>query len=519
MTTSTTPALLTMLVAWLWQGVAIALLTALALRWMTRLNAATRHAIWWFALVAVVLLPVVQIAQIFQSVATMPSAPSIKTPDAPPFASAIVLVPEISGWIAFVAIAIWLAATIAAVVRIAAGIRLLVRLRRQSRPFDADRETRLPMWMSVRRSGRRPELRVTDIARGACALGPGRPAILMSEHLLSALDDEAVDQIVMHEYAHLARFDDWSRLAQAIVTTVAGLHPAVRFISRRIDLEREAACDDLVVGRTGAAHRYAACLADVAAMSIASFDDAAVIPGAIGSHPMLCARVGRLLGPRRSLAPRLARTFCIAGVVLFAGLVFASKDAAPVVMFLDARAAGHTAALDAASLPATLSFSKLSPESPRSLRESRIGRSLEAVPLDASRKAPLASTRTRSAAKRSRRSSPPPAATAAMEHVHAAPAALLRSAQSRTFDIADSTEPLHARPLEHSFIEPVGAPYRARSPDAPAPRMAASAAVAGDAPWTGAADAGVAIGSGAKRAGLALGDFFTRAGRAIGKSF
>lgn len=504
LTTSTMPALLTMLVAWLWQGVAIALLTALALRWMTRANAATRHAIWWFALVAIVLLPVVQIVA---SGTMLPSASSTQTPDELPIASAVVVVPAISGWIALLTIALWFATTIAAVVRIAAGLRLLVRLKRQSRPFDADREARLPMWMSVRRSGRRPELRVTDIVCGACALGPGRPAILISERLLSALDDEAVDQIVMHEYAHLSRFDDWSRLAQAIITTVAGLHPAVRFIGRQIDLEREAACDDLVVSRTGAAHRYAACLADAAAIAIASFD-AAVIPGAIGSRPMLCARVGRLLGPRRSATPRLARALCIAGVLLFAGIVFASKDAAPVVMFLDARAAGNNAALDPVVSPATAS----------PLRESRIGRSLEALPLDASRQAPLTSTRARPVAKRSRRASPPPAVVVAMEQVHPAPAGASRAAQSRTLDISDSTELLDARPLEHAYTAPAGAPYRARSPDAPAPRVA-PVTVTSDAPWTGAADAGVAIGSGAKRAGLAIGGFFTRAGRAVGKSF
>ena len=49
---------MTLIVAWLWQGLAIAWFTAAAARVMPRLNAATRHAIWWLALAAVLALPV-----------------------------------------------------------------------------------------------------------------------------------------------------------------------------------------------------------------------------------------------------------------------------------------------------------------------------------------------------------------------------------------------------------------------------------------------------------------------------
>ena len=43
---------------WLWQGLAIACFTALALRAIPWLNAATRHVIWWLALAAVLAIPV-----------------------------------------------------------------------------------------------------------------------------------------------------------------------------------------------------------------------------------------------------------------------------------------------------------------------------------------------------------------------------------------------------------------------------------------------------------------------------
>ena len=298
---------MTTVVAWLWQGLAIAALTALALRRMRRVNAATRYAIWWLALVAVALIPIVQI------LAALPLAPGPHRLADKPVASALVVMPAIADWAIAWALGIWLASILVSWARIAAGLRLLVRLRRQSRSFDAGREARLTMWTSIRRSRRRPELRVTDAACGARALGLGRPMIVVSQRLVGALDDEQLDQIVMHEYAHLARFDDWARLVQAIITSVAGLHPAVRIISRQIDLEREAACDDRVVLRTGATRRYPACLADAAAVSAGVFG-AALLPGALGSSSTLRPRVDRLLEPGHHLTPRLAPAACAAGL-------------------------------------------------------------------------------------------------------------------------------------------------------------------------------------------------------------
>ena len=50
---------MTILVTWLWQGIVLAAVTTASLRWATRLNAATRHVIYWVALTAVLLLPAV----------------------------------------------------------------------------------------------------------------------------------------------------------------------------------------------------------------------------------------------------------------------------------------------------------------------------------------------------------------------------------------------------------------------------------------------------------------------------
>ena len=65
---------------------------------------------------------------------------------------------------------------------------------------------------------------------------------------------------MVHEAAHLARWDDYGLLAQRFIEALFPWHPVVRWITRQMDLEREVACDDFVVEATGQARQYASCL-------------------------------------------------------------------------------------------------------------------------------------------------------------------------------------------------------------------------------------------------------------------
>jgi hypothetical protein len=173
---------------------------------------------------------------------------------------------------------------------------------------------------------------------GACALGLRRPVIVVSRAVADALDDQALDEIVMHEQAHLDRFDDWSQLLQAVVYSIAGLHPGVRFLARRLDIDREAACDDRVVSRTGAARRYASSLLTAAAASNpeAGGIKFAGVPAATTTASALRVRVSRLLDPGRDHDGRLAAATSLVSVAALALTVVMSTQVGPVVVFLEA---------------------------------------------------------------------------------------------------------------------------------------------------------------------------------------
>ena len=61
----------------------------------------------------------------------------------------------------------------------------------------------------------------------ACVLGLGRPVIVLPSILVEGLTDVELNQIVVHEYAHVQRWDDWSNLTYVAIAAVCGWHPAV----------------------------------------------------------------------------------------------------------------------------------------------------------------------------------------------------------------------------------------------------------------------------------------------------
>ncbi len=145
----------------------------------------------------------------------------------------------------------------------------------------------------------------------AAVLGLNRPLIAVAPDAIDRLTDDELDQIVLHEYAHIQRRDDLAIVAQRIISAVAGLHPAVWWLDRALTIDREVACDDWVVTYAGARTRYARCLVELA--SSARSRRRSLAPGALFSRSQLSIRVAALLDSRRSVALVPSRaTFLVA---------------------------------------------------------------------------------------------------------------------------------------------------------------------------------------------------------------
>jgi BlaR1 peptidase M56 len=159
---------------------------------------------------------------------------------------------------------------------------------------------------------------------GATVLGFHGPCIAIPSALVEALSADELDQVILHEHAHVQRRDDWARLAETLLLSVLSIHPAALFVSRALNREREMACDEWVVARTGSPRAYARCLAHAAEVRARMRGRPALVPALIGSRHELLRRVDRVLAmngrARRRVSLAGATTAVCAMVMMSAQL-------------------------------------------------------------------------------------------------------------------------------------------------------------------------------------------------------
>ena len=305
-------------VNWLWQGGALTAVAAVSMRTAPRLSATTRYLVWWTTLILVLLLPALP------WLVALAGAPP--TPANAVVAIAPVPLPELPAWPLTIGLACWATWIAVAAVRIGLSFAALLRARRLATPFPAAREARLTHWSSVRGTGRRARLVCSDCVASAAVLGFGDAVIAVSPGAARRLTDQELDQVLLHEWAHVQRRDDFARLAQIAIRVVAGLHPAVWWIDRRLEIEREIACDDYAVNITGGARSLALCLTKLAEVPH-TVVNATLAPGAIATS-QLTLRVLRLLDPRRNTSTARARAWLgsVAGALAILAVVLSHVE-------------------------------------------------------------------------------------------------------------------------------------------------------------------------------------------------
>ena len=97
---------------------------------------------------------------------------------------------------------------------------------------------------------RRVELFVSDRVSGPLTLGFFKPVVLVPASFFVGLPPEQIEAILLHEIAHIRRHDYMINLLQTAIRTIFFYHPAIHYISKRIDDDRERACDDFAVALT-----------------------------------------------------------------------------------------------------------------------------------------------------------------------------------------------------------------------------------------------------------------------------
>ncbi len=313
------------LLHFLWQGALVAALLAAANLLLARASARARYAAGCAALLAMLLMPIATALTLGRPPAA-DAAPSSLAPGGSPAAadpSAFSVgrsADALSRFAPWVVLA-WLAGVGALSVRAAGGWIVAGRLaRRETRPAPPLWESRV-RELSCRLSIRRP-VRLLESLRVEVpsAIGTLRPVILLPAGIATGMTAEQLDALLAHELAHVRRRDFLVNLLQVAAETLLFYHPAVWWVSDRIRVERENACDDLAVEVTGDASRYARAL-----VALEERRPARVTPGlavalyGAGGAGRLARRIARLLPsgemPARSTARPLAAVLALSGAL------------------------------------------------------------------------------------------------------------------------------------------------------------------------------------------------------------
>jgi uncharacterized protein YjbI with pentapeptide repeats/beta-lactamase regulating signal transducer with metallopeptidase domain len=342
----------------LWQDALLVLCVWLVLRAWPRINAATRYAVWSATLIGAIVIPVATTlafftlpkvahapslqapAQATNSSARAPAAPSrhhlrvYKTSPVLP-AQETLRRPErlqvtLPAWLAIAIFAAWLLLAAYALVRLAIGLVRLEQLKRDALPLAVEYRDEMPQWLRANKGARDVRLCVSDETDVPVAVGLFDAMILIPHSLLDQLSQPEVDQICLHELAHLRRADDWTNGLQRVITALLGWNPAAQFIGQQLDLEREVACDDWVLSFVGTVRPYALCLTKMA--EHASWPRHPIpAPGVFATRKHISLRIERLLGAGRNVATNLALAPAAAAVAVVGALALVIAVVAPSV--------------------------------------------------------------------------------------------------------------------------------------------------------------------------------------------
>jgi beta-lactamase regulating signal transducer with metallopeptidase domain len=234
-------------------GLAIAFSAWFLLRVLRRQNAGARFAVWFVTLLTVVALPALNGLGHGRALA---------------FRGAIhpaITIPE--HW-ALVVFGAWLIGALAGIIGLTMGLLRLQKLRQSCTPIEisslhpAVRKTLETIAPAV-------AIATSENVRVPAAIGLWSRTIVLPAWALRELSAEDLSAIVLHEFAHLRRQDDWTNLIQKIARALFFFHPAVWWIDGRLSVEREMACDDAVLAQTGNPHGYATCLVSLLEKSLA----------------------------------------------------------------------------------------------------------------------------------------------------------------------------------------------------------------------------------------------------------
>ncbi|HEX4275304.1 MAG TPA: M56 family metallopeptidase, partial [Bryobacteraceae bacterium] len=328
------------LVHFLWQGLLIAILYALARGWLAKgcfakgkpsrpATPQTRYVLACSALIVMLAAPVVTFSVLqshhpspastsYVGVPTAPMAqPGVAGPSAlsrlrPTQTAMPVPAVPANGLLTWFVL-FWLAGVLLYSLRLIIGCFAAARLRfRSVRLAPPEWQQKFSELGTKIRVCRPVRLMVSAWAEAPAVVGWLRPVVLLPVGMLTGLPPDQIEALLLHELAHVRRHDYLVNILQSVIEGLLFYHPAVWWISGHIRAEREACCDDLAVSASGDVLAYVRALTELALLR-----PLRLAPAVAASGGSLANRIARLLGTARpTTGPRPPMVGAIVGALL-----------------------------------------------------------------------------------------------------------------------------------------------------------------------------------------------------------
>ncbi|HLX84095.1 MAG TPA: M56 family metallopeptidase [Terriglobales bacterium] len=322
------------------EGLLIALIAWALLHALRRQNSGTRFAVWFAALLSVAALPVLGG---FNS-----ASASLASPGSWGHLRPAITIPEY--WASFLFLT-WAVGASVGIIRLAVGLWRLRQLRLSCTPItteDSEFDPALRQMLDTicGSSGDAITIATSERLRVPSAIGFWKRTVVLPAWTLRELSPSDLRVILLHEIAHLRRWDDWTNLIQKVVRALFFFHPAVWWIEGRLSEEREMACDDAVLAATENPHGYASCLVSLLEKSAAhrlTNRPWSMAQAAVNRAREASLRLARILDKNRPVATRVwTPALAMAGVFSVACLM--ALVHAPQIVAFDRNSVGPQSA-------------------------------------------------------------------------------------------------------------------------------------------------------------------------------
>lgn len=187
---------------------------------------------------------------------------------------------------------VWIVGTPLTFLFLASGLIGAERLRRSCQLLpDGPIHVACEELRGVLKISRKVGVAICDSITSPLVVGVVKPLILLPPAAITGWSPEHLEMVLVHELAHVRRWDNGVNLFQRVVESLLFFHPAVWIVSGWVRRDREDCCDAVVVRHTSEPQAYAELL-----LALASHQPLAGLAtsAAMARHPV-ASRIRRIL--------------------------------------------------------------------------------------------------------------------------------------------------------------------------------------------------------------------------------